>query len=378
MPARRRATAVAFVRDEARSAGLLAAAALAAVALANSPLADARARLLATRAGPLDLHGWVVDGLMALFFLVVGLELKREVLDGELRDPRAAALPALAAAAGMAVPAGLFLVLAPAGARHAWGTPMATDVAFALGLVAVAGRRLPDGVRLFLLALAVVDDLGAVVVLAVAYSHGVEVAWLLGALAAAAGVAVLRGRWPAVVVLGPAAWWCLHEGGVHPTLAGVLVALAVPVHRGERYERALHPWSAGLVVPLFALAAAGVRLDGDALRPAGAGRTALAVAIGLVAGKALGVGGATWLGVRLRVGALPAGRALRHVPGAAAAAGIGFTVALFVAGVALPARPELAAAATIGILAGSLAAAALGGALLHVAGRGAGAPKGPG
>ena len=353
-----------FLATEAASGTVLVLLAVVALIWANGPAAEEYESLFATQLGPLDLHAWVNDGLMALFFLVVGLEIKRELTVGELQDRRAAALPAVAALGGMVVPAMLFLVLAGDGSRRGWGAPMATDIAFALGVIGLLGTRVPSGARLFLLTLAIVDDLGAIAVIAVVYSGTIHLAWLAGAAAAVIGVAILGGRWWALVCLGPVAWWCTHESGVHATIAGVVLGLVIPVSRGEGYEHRLHPYTSFVVVPIFALANAGVVLSG-ALDAPGAGQLAFAIGAALVVGKLVGVAGATWLALRLRVGVLPDGMGAGHVAGIAAIAGIGFTVSLFVVDLAYLRAPTLAAGAKIGVLAASITAAALGAALLY-------------
>ncbi len=358
----------AFLATEAASGTILVILAVVALLWANGPVADEYEALFATELGPLDLHEWVNDGLMTLFFLVVGLEIKRELTIGELQDRRAAALPALAALGGMLVPVLLFLAIAGDGTRRGWGAPMATDIAFALGVIALLGDRVPSGARLFLLALAIVDDLGAIAVIAVFYASEVDLRWLAAAVVAVAAVAALRGRWWAVATLGPVAWWSTHESGVHATIAGVALGLVIPVARGERYEHRIHPLTSFVVVPLFALVNAGVAFSGAFDAP-GAGRLAVALAVGLVVGKVVGVAGATWLGLRLGLGVLPEGMRASHVLGIAATAGIGFTVSLFVVDLAYVRTPELAAGAKIGILAASVVAAALGLILLARAAR---------
>jgi len=240
---------------------------------------------------------------------------------------------------------------------------MATDIAFALGVMGLLGKRVPSGARLFLLTLAIVDDLGAIAVIAVVYSGSIQLAWLAGAVLAVAGVALLKGRWWALLTLGPVAWWCTHESGVHATIAGVALGLVIPVSRGEGYEHRLHPFTSFLVVPIFALTNAGVVLSGTFDAP-GAGQLAFAIGAALVLGKLVGVGGATWLALRLRVGVLPEGMRSGHVVGIAAIAGIGFTVSLFVVDLAYLRAPDLAAGAKVGVLVASVAAAALGAALL--------------
>jgi NhaA family Na+:H+ antiporter len=357
-----------FLAAEAAGGVLLVAAAVVALIWANVA-GGSQTRLFATDLGPLDLHGWVNEGLMALFFLVVGLEISRELTVGELRRPKAAALPVLAALGGMAVPALVYLAVNPTGpGARGWGIPMATDIAFAAGVVALLGRRVPSSIRLFLLALAIVDDLGAIIVIAVAYSQRVHLAWLLAAGIAVTAVWLARGHPAALATLGPLAWWCTHESGVHAAIAGVALGFAVPSARDERYERLLHPITTYLVVPLFALANVDVRLSTGA--PTGAaGRVAAGVAVGLVLGKLVGVAGAGWLAVRLRLAVLPDGATFAHLVGAAAVAGIGFTVSLFVTELALQDEPTLVAGAKIAILAASVVAAAVGTLVFGVLGR---------
>lgn len=356
----------AFLRAEAAGGAALLLAAVVAVVWANSPLEHFRESILSAKAGPLDVHGWIGEGLMTLFFLIVGLEISRELSVGELRQPRAAALPVLAAVGGMVVPALLYLAIAGGRGSHGWGIPMATDIAFAIGAVTLLGRRVPSGLKLFLLALAIVDDLGAILVIAVAYSDGVRVVPLLVAAAAIAGVWVARGHTLVIAVLGPVAWWFAHLSGVHPTIAGVALGFAVPAGRSEAFEHRLHPLTTFGVVPLFALANAGVRIDTGVLSGP-EGRVALAVAVGLVAGKVVGITAATWLGQRLRLGALPEGARLTQVVGVGGVAGIGFTVSLFIADLAFDGDGPTLAAAKVGILGGSVVAAAIGLSVLALA-----------
>jgi NhaA family Na+:H+ antiporter len=349
-------------RDTAGAGALLAATAFA-LAAAASPWHVGWERIWAAH----DLRHWIDDGLMTVFFLVVGLELRREVASGELRDPRRVALPALAALGGMVVPALVYLAIAGRSAgADGWGVPMATDIAFALGVVGLLGRRVPSSLRLFLLTLAIVDDIGAILVIAVAYAEEVHLGRLglaaVGLLAIAglhrAGVA----RLVPYLVLGVGVWWAMLGSGVHATIAGVAVGLLLPPGLGGRLEHRLDPWSTFVVVPAFALANAGVRFDG-ALAAPDAGVVALGVGVGLVVGKLVGVLGASWCAVRSGTCALPAGVTWPQVAGIAGVAGIGFTVSLFMAGLAFD-GPGLTTAAEVGILGGSLLAAVLGGTAL--------------
>lgn len=304
--------------------------------------------------GDLDLRHWVDEGLMALFFFVVGLEVRRELLHGELRGRRTATLPVAAALGGMVVPALLYLVVA--GGRG-WGIPMATDIAFAVGVLALLGRRAPSGLKLFLLTLAVVDDIGAVLVIALAYSQDVEPMRVVVALVLLGSAGATPRPVPSVL-LAVGAWAALLDSGVHATLAGVAAAFVVPA--GQEVEERLHPWTSFLVVPLFALANAGVSLDLAAAFDSAVG---WAVVVGLVVGKPLGIVVASAATVRLGWGELPRGVRWPHVVGAGALAGIGFTVSLFVTGLAFD-RAVVAEGATVAVLAASVLAAGLGSAVL--------------
>ena len=360
----------------------------------------------------------VNDGLMTIFFLVIGLEVKRELAVGELSSRGAALLPVFAAVGGMVVPALVFLAVIGGGAGSSgWGIPMATDVAFAVGALAALGSRMPAGLVAFLLGVAVIDDIGAILVIAVYYTDALAFGWLLAALCGLAAILALqrlqvRHIGP-YVVLAIAVWFCTWESGVHPTIAGVLIGLLTPVRpfqepaavsaeavriAGEtadepddpdedaahwrrlawlsreaisplaRVEHGLHGWSSFVVLPIFALANAGIVLDSDSLEAATETPVALAVALGLVLGKAIGLTAGVAIAVRLGLSALPPGARWAHVCGVGALAGIGFTVSLFIAGLAYS-DPDLLAAAKIGVLGGSVAAAATGIAVLLLAAR---------
>jgi NhaA family Na+:H+ antiporter len=371
-----------YLREEAAGGVVLMAAAALALGWANSPWRAAYDALwqtpLAVRLGRFviqaDLRHWVSDGLMTLFFLVVGLEIKRELVAGELRTWRRAALPVVAAAGGMAVPA-LIYAAANAGRPGApgWGVPMATDIAFALGVLALLGSRVPAALKVFLLTLAVVDDLGSIAVVALFYSRGVD----LGALAVAAGLLVLvavlvRARvwWlPLHVGLGAALWLTLWHSGVSPALAGVAMGLLTPVPLAERLAHDLHPVSAFLVVPLFALANAGVSLEGGGLAAPGAGAVFGGVLAGRVLGKLAGIGAVAWLAVRLGLAVRPQATSWSQLAGVATVAGIGFTVPLFVADLAFP-DGRFQAPVKLGLLLASVVAGAAGALVLFLAARG--------
>jgi len=333
--------------------------------------------------GPFDLAlsraDWVTDGLMTLFFFVVGLEIKREVVRGELRDPRTAALPVVAAIGGMVVPALLFLAVnAGEPTAKGWAIPMATDIAFAVGVLAILGARVARPLKLFLLTLAIVDDIGAILVIAIFYSRGIAFGWLGAAVGAVAVVLLMQQLGiasPFAYVLPALALWLfIDQSGVHATIAGVILGLLTPARPfgGEQVieplEHALHPWSSFLVVPLFALANAGVVIDSDTVRRAVQSPIAIGVVVGLLVGKPLGITLATALGTRLGVGRLPEGMGWRQVVGVGAVAGIGFTVALFVDDLSF-AGPHFDDA-VLGILVGSLVSGIIGAVILGT-GRGA-------
>jgi len=324
----------------------------------------------------LSLAHWINDTLMTLFFFVVGLEIKRELVEGELRDRRNAVLPVVAALGGMVLPALIFLSLNAGGAgADGWGIPMATDIAFSLGVLALLGAFVAPGVKLFLLTLAIVDDIGAILVIAIFYTSDLEAEWLLGAFGAIVVVVAMRRvglMHPALyLVPGFALWLCLYESGVHATIAGVVLGLLTPVIPGptagpaERLEHRLHPWSSFFVVPLFALANAGVVLGADAIERAGTSAVTWGIAVGLVVGKVLGITVLTLLALHLGLGRLPTGMRMRQVVGVAAVAGIGFTVSLFVADLSF--TGVLLDDAKIGILGASVVAGVLGAIILRFA-----------
>ncbi|MCY7271230.1 MAG: Na+/H+ antiporter NhaA [Sphingomonas bacterium] len=365
-------------RGRERAAGLLliAAAALALV-LANSPLAETWHHLLEAplgialpQIGMLTPHLLVADGLMAIFFLLVGLEVKREWYEGRLSTPSDRRLPIIAAACGMAVPALVYLLVVdfqPELARG-WAIPAATDIAFAIGLLALLGPRVPPSIKLLLVTIAIIDDIGAVLVIALVYTAELNVVALGAALAVTGAMTVLgqfgvRRLWPFVLGFG-LLWLLVLASGVHATIAGVMAALTIPLGRGEsrsplkRLEHRIHPWVMFGVVPLFGLVSAGVTLTG------GLGTLAepipLAILLGLFVGKQVGVFGAIWAAVSLGLATRPAGTSWIQLYGAAILCGIGFTMSLFIGGLAWPGRPDLIDSAKVGTLAGSLLAAIAG------------------
>jgi len=369
-----------FLHTEAAGGAALLIAAAVAMVWANSPWRASYERLWSTDLSltvgghgvDLSLHGWVTDGLMTLFFFVVGLEIKRELTVGELREPRRAALPAIAALGGMLAPALLYAAFNAGGPGAAgWGIPVATDIAVAVGVVSLLGAAVDPALKLFLLALAIADDVGAIVVIAVFYCHGLDVRSALvalGLVAVVVGCQLAGVRAVAVhVVVGVALWLAVLDSGIHATIAGVVLGLLTPTRPepvAQHIERVLHPWTSFVVVPLFALANAGVVVTGGALRDAWSSPVTHGVVVGLVVGKLVGVSVATWLGVRLGLGRLPPGATPTGVVGIAAVAGIGFTVSLFVTELAFD-DPALQDEAKIGILVASAIAGALGTLLLR-------------
>lgn len=328
----------------------------------------------------LTVEEWVNDALMVIFFFVVSLEIKRELVHGELNDPRAASLPVIAAVGGMAVPAAIFAALnVGTDAGKGWGIPVATDIAFTIGVLAVLGRRIPSGLRLFILTVAIADDIGGILVIAVFYTADLDIVWLLVAGGAVLGIQVLQRLgvfWVVTyIVAGVVLWYATFESGVHATIAGVMLGLLTPARqfRGRQVldplEDTLAPWSAFVVVPIFALANAGIEITGDSLEAAFTDRLAWGVALGLVLGKTVGISLAAFAALALGVGRLPSGLGPRHVFGGAMLAGIGFTVSIFIATLSFPEHPELLDEAKMGVLAGSLAAGVIGATFLTLVGR---------
>lgn len=399
-----------FLSNEAGSGAALLIGTVLAIAWANSPWWESYFALWHTHVSlhvggwalEMDLHHVINDAFMAVFFLVLGLEISREAVSGELRDRRTMLVPTLGAIGGMVLPIAIFLAVNPSGeAAHGWGVVMSTDTAFVLGVLALFGPRCPDQLRVFLLTLAVVDDIGAIGVLAVFYTDTVRVTPLLVAAALLGVVLLLRwlGVWRLApyVVLTIAMWIAVYESGVHPTLAGVLIGLSISakpasqeqirriplygralmeaqsaervqqailqasstVSASERMERRLHPWSAYLVVPAFGLANAGVHLTGDVVRDAVSSPLTIGIVVALVAGNTIGIFGASWIALRTGLGALPGRVRYSHLLGGSVLAGMGFTISLFIAELAFD-DEQLRDQAKIGILAGSFIAAVVG------------------
>jgi NhaA family Na+:H+ antiporter len=378
-PSARPSALRAFLHGQSSAGLVLMGAAVLALLIANSPLGSGYDALLRAYVGPLSVGHWINDGLMAVFFLLVGLEIKREALEGQLSTWSRRVLPGIAAFGGMVVPALIFLWFNPGDTARGWAIPAATDIAFALGVLSLLGDRVPASLRVFLTALAIIDDLGAVLIIALFYTAGLSLPDLAGA---AAVVAVLIGlnrlgvrRLSPYLLLGLVLWVLVLRSGVHATLAGVVLALTIPLggppgRAGEaplhRLERALHLPVAFLVVPIFGLANAGVSLAGlsaDAL----VAPVTLGVGLGLLAGKVVGIFGLCWLAIRFGLADMPAHAGRLQLLGTALLCGIGFTMSLFITLLAFPDAPPLQVDAKIGILAGSFLAGVLGYAVLRVA-----------
>lgn len=385
-PARQaRPSAIRRFLDAQSSAGMmLMAAAVVALLIANSPLAPGYAALLHVYIGPLSLGHWINDGLMAIFFLLVGLEIKREMLDGQLSTWPRRILPGIAAAGGMIVPALIYLAFNRGPTAVGWAIPAATDIAFALGVITLLGPRVPASLRLFLAALAILDDLGAVAIIALFYTAGLSLPDLAGAAAAVAVLIALNRfgvtRLSPYLLVGLVLWVLVLRSGVHATLAGVMLAFTIPMARTpghsdgdstsplHRLEHALHRPVGFLVVPIFGLANAAVPVLG---LPPGAltAPVTLGVAAGLLVGKVVGVFGFATLAIRLGLADMPAHAGRLQLFGVALLCGIGFTMSIFITLLAFPASPLLQAEAKIGVLAGSLLSGLLGYAVLRRAPR---------
>jgi NhaA family Na+:H+ antiporter len=379
-----------FLATEAAGGILLMVAAAIAMIAANSPLAHGYFALLhfetgpvlSSKLGPMSVHLWINDALMAVFFLLVGLEIKREVVDGGLSSPERRRLPLIAAAAGMLAPMAVYFAVAggyPA-LHRGWAIPAATDIAFAIGVLALLGSRVPASLKLLLTALAIVDDMGAVAIIALGYTDSLDVAALAAAGVIAAGMWGMNRR--GVKALAPyligfaLLWFAVLLSGVHATIAGVVAALTIPVTKSpgapddaqsplHRLEHGLHPWVAFGIVPLFGFANAGVSLAGFSVATLGQ-PLVLAILLGLFVGKQLGIFGSIALAVKLGIAQQPRGANWWQVYGMALVAGIGFTMSLFIGGLAF-ADPAVQDQVKIGVLAGSLLSALLGFAVLRFA-----------
>ena len=370
-----------FLQQESSGGLLIITAAILAMGVENSPLKFIYDGLLQTplgiQLGGLIIHKplllWINDGLMAVFFFLIGLEIKREFIEGELSDPTRIVLPAIAAVGGMAVPALIYIAMnqGDANALAGWAIPTATDIAFALGVLSLFGNRVPHSLKLFLLTLAVLDDLGAIIIIAIFYSADLSLL-SLGVAATAIGLLLLLNlggvtRIAPYILVGMVLWVSVLKSGVHATLAGVVLALFIPLHdkkTGESplqtLEHTLHPYVALLILPLFAFANTGIDLSGmtlDALLHP----VPLGIAVALVVGKQAGVFGLSWMAIKLRIGKLPAGANWLELYGVAALCGIGFTMSLFISGLAAE-KIGLGGLADdrLGILLGSVISAGIG------------------
>jgi NhaA family Na+:H+ antiporter len=354
-----------FLESEAAGGIILMVVAALALVIANSPFAPEYAGFLKAKVGGLSVLHWINDALMAVFFLLVGLEIKRELIDGELSTWPRRILPAIAAAGGMAAPALVYLFINRGIPENTagWAIPAATDIAFALGVLAILGKRVPPSLKIFLAALAILDDLGAVIIIALFYTQELHL-WALGSAAAVLAVLTVLNRlqvrslWP-YMALGAGLWFFMHESGVHATIAGVLLALTIP-HRArddtplETMEYALHKPVAFLIVPVFGFANAGVSFAGaDSL----ANPVTLGIACGLFFGKQIGIFGATVLAVMSGIAEKPQGASMLHIYGISLICGIGFTMSLFIGLLAFPQDDAMIYMVKIGVLGGSLASA---------------------
>jgi NhaA family Na+:H+ antiporter len=384
----RRSPLGAFLKSEAAGGVLLMIAAALALVIANSPVAPLYFSLLDQYIAGLSVLHWINDALMALFFLLVGLEIKREFVEGQLSSWSRRALPGIAALGGMVAPALIYLAMTRGDsvAVGGWAIPTATDIAFALGVLALLGPRVPVSLKIFLTALAIIDDLGAVIIIALFYTKGLSL--LMLGLAGACIVALIAlnrmnvTRLWAYLGLGALLWFFVLQSGVHATLAGVALALTIPIGDGSdsdepehsplhTLEHLLHPYVAFLIVPIFGFANAGVSFTG--MTPASAlAPVPLGIALGLFLGKQIGVFGFSWIAVKAGFGAMPAKTNFVQLYGVALLCGIGFTMSLFIGALAFD-SPELGKATKIGVLLGSFASALAGAAVLRMAGQRKGA-----
>ncbi|CNK52942.1 Na+/H+ antiporter NhaA [Yersinia aleksiciae] len=376
-----------FLRQEAAGGLILIFAAIVALLMANTPLQGVYQSFLdvpvSVKVASLDISKplllWINDGLMAVFFLVVGLEVKRELMEGSLAGRDKAVFPAIAALGGMLAPALIYLLFNGADevTRQGWAIPAATDIAFALGVMALLGNRVPTGLKVFLLALAIIDDLGVIIIIALFYTHEVSVQALGIAAAAIALLGYMNwrgvGKTSAYLLVGLVLWVCILKSGVHATLAGVIVGFMIPLHTkdkrspSESLEHGLHPWVAYLILPLFAFANAGVSLQGVSF----SGLTSLlplGIASGLFIGKPLGIFIFSWLAVKLGIAKLPDAINFKQIFAVSVLCGIGFTMSIFIASLAFEgADLALTTYSKLGILLGSTAAAIVGYSLLRLA-----------
>lgn len=397
-PRRRFDRPVDFLRGESVGGVLLMIGAAIGLIWANTPWGDGYQALREAQIGPaawgldLDLAQWAADGLLAIFFFVVGVELKREIVSGELRRARTAMVPIAAAAGGMAVPALFYLAFNVGGATHGWAIPTATDIAFAVAVLTLVGKRLPPALRAFLLTLAVVDDLLAILIIAVVYTDTLALLWAAGAVASAIVFAIVLRRgithWYLTLPLALATWYFLFRSGIHATIAGVGLGMLVPAQplRGngaarrpttlrpgatmaDVFEHRFSPISSGFAVPIFALLSAGVAVDAGVLRDALTDPVAQGVALGLVLGKPIGITATTWLVCRLPYAQLSPGLRWADIAAMGVLAGTGFTVSMLISELAFGPGSPHSQHGIMAVLAGSLVAAAVGAIILSYRGR---------
>lgn len=332
--------------------------------------------------GPLTIEGWAADGLLTIFFFIAGLELKREFVEGSLSRPADALVPIVAAVCGMVFPAGiytLFNLLSAEGHPAGWAIPMATDIAFALAVLAIVGSGLPQAVRAFLLTLAIADDLGSIIVIAVFFSNGIDIWWLLGAIVCISLWGVMQhfhvdnGWWYVPIFI--VGWWCMLHSGVHATIAGVAFGLLTRTEEDvlddpvDRWQHKVEPWSAGAVVPFFALMSAGVQVNKETFLGLWAHPISLGIICGLIGGKVIGITLGSWLTARFTSAELGRGVVWRDIIAVAMLAGIGFTVSMLMTDLSFPKNHGFADEAKASVLVASFLAAILGGALLHHRGK---------
>lgn len=367
-----------FFKSEPASGILLIMATVLALIVANSPLFSSYDHALHFHIAGLSVEHWINDGLMAIFFLLVGLEIKREIIGGELSTWGSRVLPGVAAAGGMALPAIVFLLVTKGhdGFTDGWAIPSATDIAFALGILSLLGSRVPTSLKILLTSIAILDDLGAIAIIAFFYTRQLEFPYL-GAAAICIAVLVAFNRMGVTrlmpyLMIGIVLWFCVFKSGVHATLAGVVVALLIPARSNvttvepplRRLEHAIDPWVSLLIVPVFAFANAGVNFGGLGHSDI-AGPLPLGIALGLFFGKQIGIFGVIWSAVRLGIAPKPEGASWVHIYGMALLCGIGFTMSLFIGGLAFSDSGHLMGATRIGVLGGSAVSAVLGTILLY-------------
>ncbi|MCG9578835.1 Na+/H+ antiporter NhaA [Vibrio tubiashii] len=368
-----------FFKLESAGGILLVIAAAIAMTIANTSLNDAYQGFLHTYVLGMSVSHWINDGLMAVFFLLIGLEVKRELLEGALKSKETAIFPAIAAVGGMVAPALVYLMFnyGDAQAVQGWAIPAATDIAFALGIMALLGKRVPVSLKVFLLALAIIDDLGVVVIIALFYTGDLSTTALAVGFAMTAALFMLNAKkvtkLTPYIIVGAILWFAVLKSGVHATLAGVVIGFAIPLkgNKGEHsplkhMEHALHPYVAFGILPLFAFANAGISLEGVSMD----GLTSmlpLGIALGLLVGKPLGIYSFSWLAVKSGVAKLPEGITFRHIFAVSVLCGIGFTMSIFISSLAFgQVNAEFDTYARLGILMGSTTAALLGYFLLHI------------